>query len=616
MKNKKKMLVRERNYFRMKIIILVFYIVFCLVGLPLIFIFPPRNFLFNDNSADDADKMFLFQNFVSETYDNINKNFIQNMTYTKENEECPKDFETLVVKHQYYGNFTHFFGNSSFCIKRYNNSEWSLKRILERNEKSCTSNQKPCGIANLYSKTLLCINKDEVCPLNNFSYGTSDNVVPSYKIAQKTFFFNPKYEENNEGILIIDIDLVYKYRICLEKFHKFEKLKCEFADDDECFIEDDVTIVKKQYPDISTDKNIRVTPKNLAKYNIKNNDQLEHDYCEGAKREDKMFSTFSKGFVNFDKEELDNFLEEFPEDNSNNPLYDICETYKTADNFESLYYYFACILLCWSVLHLVIQILMFFIKDEDILILIRRVFVWNGIILFIIKLICVYVLIASHYSFYLKFKNVYLKLEEDPRNEILSNYKNLRRIFITKIFVIWIAGFIIIFIELIIFGLVLTVTRLYLEEMEQIKLSLDKEKYNKPNQSNQPAQFQNIEINIDFQKKNNNDDDKNNEIKKPRVVIPPGSSPLDPSTISNPYKWDINLIFQLKHSIDNIIKTYEIKADSEELFTDIEQRLKRQYPELKNEKMGVFRKDSEIINKEKNAKENNVENNALIIIDN
>ena len=32
--------------------------------------------------------------------------------------------------------------------------------------------------------------------------------------------------------------------------------------------------------------------------------------------------------------------------------------------------------------------------------------------------------------------------------------------------------------------------------------------------------------------------------------------------------------------------------------------------------MGIFRKDSEIINKEKNVMENNVENNALILIDN
>ena len=108
--------------------------------------------------------------------------------------------------------------------------------------------------------------------------------MPSYQLSHGSYYFHPDYNENNEGILVIDIDLVYKYRICLEKFHKFEKLKCEFADDDECFIEDTVTIIKKQYPKI-TDQNIRLTPKNLAKYNIKNDDQLEHEYCEGAKRE-------------------------------------------------------------------------------------------------------------------------------------------------------------------------------------------------------------------------------------------------------------------------------------------------------------------------------------------
>ena len=130
--------------------------------------------------------------------------------------------------------------------------------------------------------------------------------------------------------------------------------------------------------------------------------------------------------------------------------------------------------------------------------------------------------------------------------------------------------------------MILTVTRLYLEEIEEIKLS-------KPNQ---PDQSPNIEVNIDLSTKKNNDG-KNNEKEegKPiRVVIPPSSSPLDPSAISNPYKRDINLIFQLKQ------KTYEIKADSKEIFNDIEQRLKQQYPELENEKMGIFRKDSEIIN--------------------
>ena len=476
MENEIKIAIRGKKYFRIKNLILLFYLVFCLIGLPLIFIFPPRNFLFKDDSEDDADRMFLFKNFVTETYDNINKNLIQNMTCTRENEECPSDFETLVVKHQYYGNFTHLFGNSSFCIKRYNNSEWNLKRILERNEKSCTLNQKPCGIANLFSKSLSCVNKDETCPLNNFYY-TTRKFETSFQLADSGYFFYPIYDENNEGILIIDIDFVYKFRICLEKFHKFEKLKCEFADDDECFIEDRFTIVKKQYPDMTIAEKIRLTPKNLAKYNIKNNDKLEHDYCEGAKREYKMFSTFSRGFVNFDKEELDKFLEEFPEDNSNNPLYDIVEIYKTEDNFENLYYYFACILLCWSVLHLVIQILMFFLKDNDILMIIRKIFCLNGIILFFVKLICIGILIASHYSFYLKFKNAYLIIEEDPRNEILSDYKSLRRLFITKIFIIWISAFIIIFIELILFGIVIRANQIKnFEVKEELKLKLNNDK--------------------------------------------------------------------------------------------------------------------------------------------
>ena len=613
MKNEIKMVGGQKNNFRIKIIILVFYLVFCLIGLPLIFIFPPRNFLFKDDSADDADRMFVFKNFVSEIHDNINKNLIQNMTLTKENEECPSDFETLVIKHQYYGNFTYLFGNSSFCIKRYKNSEWNLKRILERNEQSCTSNQKPCGIANIYSKSLLCVNKDETCPFNNFSYITKP-IETCFKIADSSYYFAPEYNENKEGILIVDIDLVYKYRICLEKFHKFEKLECEFADDDKCFIEDSVTIVKKQYPELSNEDKLKLTPKNLAKYNIKNNDQLEHDYCEGAKREDKMFSTFSKGFVNFDKEELDNFLEEFPKDNSNNPLYDIVEIYKTEDNFENLYYYFACILLCWSVLHLVIQILMFFLRDKDILIIIRNVFCWNGIILFIIKLICIDVLIASHYSFYLKFKNTYLTLEEDPRNEILKDFKSMRRLFIIKIFIIWLAGFIIIIIELILLGLVMTASRIYLEEAEEIKLAVENEKkYDKPDISNQ------IENNEE-EPKLKLSEDKTNErkINKPNnnIIHATVSQHLNPSDISNPFRRDITLFFQLKHREGDVLKMYKIKVDSKDKFRNIQQRLKQKFPELEDVKMGVFIKDSEIINKNFTVMENKVENNAVIMIDN
>ena len=599
------MVIGQKNNFRIKIVILVFYLVFGLIGLPLIFIFHPRNFLFEDNSPDDANKIYLFKNFASEIYDNINKKLIENMTLTKENETCPEDFETLVIKHQYYGNFTRFFGNSSFCIKRKDNPEWNLRRILERNEKVCPSSQKPCGIANRYSNALLCINKDEVCPLNDFDYITRDE-EPYFQMADTIYKFTPKYFENDKVFLIIDIDLVFKYRLCLERFHRIEKLPCEFADDDLCYITDEVTNFKKNYPDIQHEDKIKLTPINLAHYNIKNDERLNHNYCGGAKNEDKMFLTFSKGFVNFDKEDLDNFLEEFNDTEADDSLSQICETYKTEYYLETLFNYFACVLLTWSVLHLVIQCLMFFLKNENILILIRKIFIWNGTILFIFKLICTSILIASHYSFYLKFKAVYLTIEEDPRNNILKKYKSLRRTFITKIFFIWIAGFIIIFIELILLSLIVTTSYIYIKDKEEsTQNNNDVVMAEKPripeNQLSDPFKF---------------DKETNKKKENPSKAVIPQSDSQPNIQISNPYKNKINLRFQLKNRENNVLKIYEIKVDPDELFCDIEQKLKNQYSELKNVNMGVFRKDSEIINRQKTVKESNIEENALIIVDN
>ena len=152
---------------------------------------------------------------------------------------------------------------------------------------------------------------------------------------------------------------------------------------------------------------------------------------------------------------------------------DICERYKTEDNFEILFYYFSCILFCWSLLHLIVQILMFFLKDEYILILVKKIFYWNGLILFYFKLICAYILITRYYLFYLEFKDVYLSFENDPRNEILSEYKKLRKIFIIKIFFNCFAGFIIISMELIILTLVMTFNSIY-KETETIEISIKK----------------------------------------------------------------------------------------------------------------------------------------------
>ena len=46
----------EKNNFRIKIILIILYIVFCLIGFPLIFIFPPRKYLLTEDSICDEDK--------------------------------------------------------------------------------------------------------------------------------------------------------------------------------------------------------------------------------------------------------------------------------------------------------------------------------------------------------------------------------------------------------------------------------------------------------------------------------------------------------------------------------------------------------------------------------
>ena len=596
--------IRETHLFKYKIIIIILYLIIGILGLPLLFIFPPRKFLFKDDSEDDENKKYLFQNFVSEIYDNINKPLINNITLTKDNEECPKDYETLKIGHQYYGNFLHFYGNSSFCLKRNNNKEWSFSRILEKNEQKCESKKKSCGIINRSTNILLCINEDEWCPLNDLIYNNKPG-DPSFEISNTGVYFIPLYDQNENKPLIIDVDFIYKYDSCLEKFQRLENIECEFVDNDECFIKDKITSNKidpKTLP-----KEVRLTPFNLIKLNVENNEAINHDYCVGAQKEQKTFETFSKGYVNFNKKELDNFLEEFKQ-NEKDPLSQICETYKLGNDSETLFYLFACILFMWSSLQFIFQILIFFLKDKNILILIIDIFLWNGIFLFFAKLICLGVLIVNHYLFYLKFKNVYLKIENDPRNEILNKYKNLRAIFITKIFIIWIVGIIIITLELIILSFGITSNSILIEQIKYANEIEKKERlkkiYEKPNDGDSASR------NLKF----NKDENKMNYTKTTDFIIKEGQSPHNSVDIDNPYKKKITLTFQIKSNADNNIKNYVIKVELKEVFYNIEKRLKQEYPELKDIEMGYFRNDSIIINKEKSVEENKIKNNEKITV--
>lgn len=608
--------MENNQYFKIKIIILTIYFIFEIVGLPLIFFFPPRDFLFAKDSEEDEDKKYLFKHFVSEIHDNINKQLITNFIFTKDNEECPEDFTTLAIEHQYYGNFTRFYRNSSFCIKRTNDENLKFKRLLEKSLPDCGS-QKSCGLVNKISKTLLCVDKSENCPLNNFDYQYKESEYSS-QISGLGIYFTPEYGNNPDNALVIDIDLIYKYRSCLEKFHRLEKTECEFKDNDDCRIEDDVTSIQKRPGDISN-KDLLLSPPNLAKINIKNDDNLDHDYCEGAKK-NKIFHTYIKGFVNFKKEDLDNFLEEFPDKVTNDPLSDICETYKSDKNFDILFHYFAFIILILSIFHFVLQLLLFVLKTEHILKLIHKIFLWNGIIQFLAKLIFFIILIIIYYSFYLKFKAVYLDIEYDPRKKIINSYKNLRDTFIIKIIAIWLAGFIIICVELIIFCFVMTFSQIiFLKITDDIILDIQLiQQITKPN--NKPNENSNIEQ----EKKdisNGKEEDKKTNIssdnqKNKKFIIPfPDSMPIHNSLkCENPYN-TIEIVFQIKDNEINDIKEYRIRVKNDDTFFDVEAKLKKQFPELEGKKMGTFRNGSHIISRSITVKENKIQNKDIIIVD-
>ena len=595
----KKMVENNKKILKFKIISLILYLVICIVSFPLLFYFHPKNDLFKKNSVEDEDKKYLFKNFVSEIYDNINKRLIKNITMVGENKECPKDFETFKIQHQYYGTFTHFFGNNKFCIQRYNNDELNFKRLLEKNEVVCDSGRKACGKVNTITNALVCINEGN-CPLIGFELKNKGNNFASEN-------FVPEYDSSNKYKTVIDIEIILKYYFCLEKFHRLEEIECEFVDDfNECFIEDKITSEAKFHGDIY--KDYKLTPANLAKYNIKNYDSINHNYCVRAKANELNFVMFSKFFVNFGKDDLDTFLEEFPNNDHSDPLSKICNEYKSDKNFDVLFHYFFWVFICWSILQLILQILLFFVDNEDIKNTIWKNILYNGLILFIFKLICFGILIVNHYSFYLRFKDVYLDIDNDPRNKILNYYKSMRKIFITKIFIIWIAGFIIISIDLMIMCFVLTFHQKMVGGIEEKKddNNNDDKKIDKPKEK--------VEIQSPFEPVLTN-----KVINKEEYEIKPQSyleTSIKTAEIirENPYK-KIELTFRIKGIDSNEYEDYKLKVDLKENLNNIEISLKKKYPQLERKNIGVIRRDSFIFNKEDSVEKNNIKNGDIIVVD-
>jgi hypothetical protein len=262
---------------------------------------------------------------------------------------------------------------------------------------------------------------------------------------------------------------------------------------------------------------------------------------------------------------------------------------------------------------------MFFLKDEYILILVKKIFYWNGLILFYFKLICAYILITRYYLFYLEFKDVYLSFENDPRNEILSEYKKMRKIFIIKIFFNCFAGFIIISMELIILTLVMTFNSIY-KETETIEISIkEKQEIKKEKKGNELKKSNSLGVvdkpvqgSVNSQK--NGEQNINNSINKgnEKFILRGGESSLKEGL--NPFIPLINLTFQIKQNEDDDIKNYELQVDKKEQFNVIEKRLKEEYPELKDFEMVTFRIDADIINKDNTVEQNNIKGDTIILV--
>ena len=429
----------EINFFtKYKIIALILYLIISLPGLSIIFLFPPKKLLFNENSENNRMKQSLFKDFVKNIYENIKKPLIKEMRFSEEFKPCPDDFEELVIVNQHYGNFTKFYGNASFCIKRFDDEKYNYEKLLFEKDEKCGSEYKSCGRINRYTKLPLCIENSKQCPLNKIDM---DGVgIIKYAIPGGQSYLIPSYGDDQSKPVIVDIEIINNSRLCLEKHYSEKKINCEFPDNNQCFIYtgyDEILnrVLSEKY---------KFSPSNLAKWNLINDENIEHEFCN----EKQIFHIYASGYINFTYENLQEFKSEFPPDSVyNNPLYDSYKAFKSPHYLDLFFYLLSLILFCWSLAQFVLQILLYYnIKIE-----ITNIYIYNGIILFCVKLISFFGMIINHYYFYLKIKKVHITLIDEPYNKLLNKYSLARNILIAKIFVIWIVGILIIIIDLLVF---------------------------------------------------------------------------------------------------------------------------------------------------------------------
>jgi len=618
---------KKNNYLKYKIICIILYFIISLSGLSILFLFLPRKILLNENSENFKTQIFLFKDFARSIHENINSSLIKNLTLTKENEECPKNFKPLIIKNQYYGNFSKFYGNRSICIERMDDINYSYRILLKKLEMNeYKNNKKECGELVQDSNKILYVPQEMICPLTYIEFLTKGQaqILPDiHYLIVDNIYLTPIYGNKNiKTPVIINIEIINNVKLCIERHMNYKDVPCEFPDNNQCYYRENAIDI------LYSSTTYNFYPSYLAKWNLVNDDNIEHNFCH----KNKFFHMMVNGYINFTDSNLNQFDEEFPPNNiENNALYKTANIYKKySKNIDRLFYLISFILLCFSILQLILQILLYFeIK-------IKSIYIINGIFLFIFKLLSFLGMLINHYYFYLKVEKVYIVLIDEYRNKILEEYSSTRKYFISKIVILSIIGFLVVSVDyiILIFSIKLEWVILIIKiktkkhniiivnEDNKQKIISHKEKFK--NYNIKDSDCEEMKYNEDSDKQLNNNltespsdhklskffQKQSRDISSIRNINDSSRSSRKIINLFNNL-YEIKLKFAFK---DNLKDIYEIKISKNKIFYNVIKMLKEKYPELKEKEMRIFLYGSNIISKNKTINENGLSDDVKIVI--
>ena len=382
---------RIKNEFYYKVSGIMLYFILSLPGLSILFLFPVRKLLLDENSKEFQITKYLLNDFSKIIHENINTSLIKNILVTGENEECPENFTMLSIKNEYYGNFTKFFGKKSICIERMNNSKYSYRNILKQLEANNNEGKKLCGELSKDSNRNLYVDHDESCPLTYI-------IFSSEKEAKKFNYqyYIIDYSENNNIVLcpifeqkdftsiaITNINNNNNIKKCVEIPFSINSKSCEFHDNNECFFEDNFIEIPLM------EINNGLYPHYLSQWNLVNDNNIEHDFCNI----EFFFHIFVSGYVNFTSKNLDEFELEFPSDNfENNALHKAVSIFnKYSKNIDRVFYLLSCILFCFSLIQFFLQILLYYTEIR-----VSIIYIIYGSILLVLKILSYFGMTINH----------------------------------------------------------------------------------------------------------------------------------------------------------------------------------------------------------------------------